>query len=166
MAGRKPLGTVAMTATERQRRWRAKVRLQKLTALDGEISGPTEPSPSEIGKIEREGREFKKGLRGAMRAAFDQMSINRYLAVFGAVPDRPPYRQWLYEGRKSDAYVHIADVWADAALRARVLARLQRLRPPLLCARVRYDLAYLDKFAAGLTAPRVTARLTAPGNVT
>jgi hypothetical protein len=56
-------------------------------------------------------------LRGAMRATFDQMSINRYLAVFGAVPEMPPYRQWLCVRR--DSYAHIADIWADPALRER-----------------------------------------------
>jgi hypothetical protein len=62
-------------------------------------------------------------LRRALRATFDQMSINCYVRVFGAVPDRAPYRQWLYLGKD---YIHIADVWNNPNARKRVLTRLYR----------------------------------------
>jgi hypothetical protein len=86
-------------------------------------------------------------LREVMKATFDQMSINHYLAVFGAVPETRPYRQWLCDGR--DSYIHIARVWADPALRERMLARLRRDRRCWkLCGYVERDLERLDAFAA------------------
>jgi hypothetical protein len=122
-------------------------------SLDGEILGPEKDEPVPSLRKERRGL---KPLRDAMRATFDEMSIRSYLAVFGAVPDRPPYRQWLYLGRARDAYLHIANVWADAALRERMLARLQRDRRSwVLFDRLQRDLEYLDEFAAAGRAPKL-----------
>jgi hypothetical protein len=99
-------------------------------------------------------------LRKELCATFDQMSINSYVRVFGAVPDRAPYRQWLYLGKD---YIHIADVWNDPNQRKRVLGRLRRNpRSWKLQAYLERDLHYLTEFAGQQCAtddlgPAVTA---------
>jgi hypothetical protein len=101
---------------------------------------------SPAGADEAGGNAFEHGFRAALRAVLQEQSIRHYLHVFGAVPERPPYRQWLNLDR--DNYVHIADVWANPDFRARVLTRLDR-RPRASKLR-RYllrDLKYLDEFA-------------------
>jgi hypothetical protein len=90
----------------------------------------------------------EKRLRKTVRATFDQISIGRYLAVFGAVPRERPYRQWLSTGGFGN-YVHIADVWADPESRQQILARLQRgpISWKKLAVYLKLDLEYLDLFA-------------------
>jgi hypothetical protein len=99
-------------------------------------------------------------LKGGLRAGFQKWSIARYIAVFGAIPDKPPYRQWLSVRR--DHFIHIADLWKDPQLRADMLARLQQNRRAY---KLRYylerDLKYLDEFAAQLSAKKM-ARLPPP----
>jgi hypothetical protein len=111
--------------------------------IDGEVL-----EPHEHDRIE--GNTAKERLKDALRASFDRVSINYYLRVFGAVPDRRPARQWLCEGR--DTYIHIADVWKDPELRERILERLWRRRAYRLHRYVSRDLEYLDRFA-GLPPP-------------
>src|SRR5690348_10586460 len=106
---------------------------------DVEIVGPQ--------PIEDDARLDALDYRKPMGSAFDAMSIARYMAVFGVVPDVAPYRQWL--NLRRDRYIHIADLWNDPELRARTLARLQRDRRSYkLCRYLSRDLEYLDEFAA------------------
>jgi hypothetical protein len=98
--------------------------------------------------IEKE-QAFKSGLRclrRALRDTFDQMSINHYVRVFGAAPDRAPRRQWLYLGK--EGYIHIADVWNNPNDRKRVKTRLCRNpRTWRLYEGLCSDLSYLCEFA-------------------
>jgi hypothetical protein len=57
------------------------------------------------------------GDQGGAAGTHRELSMRRYLAVFGAVPEEPPHCEWLYDGRAPDNCVHIADVWNDPALR-------------------------------------------------
>lgn len=73
-------------------------------------------------------------------------SIDRYVHVFGAVPERQPYRQWLYAGRGE--YIHIADVWNDPGARKHVFTLIRRKpRAWRLHDRLVRDLEYLTEFA-------------------
>jgi hypothetical protein len=95
---------------------------------------------------------FKRGLKRAIGEVFTKASIDNYLRVFGAVPDRQPYRQWLCAGR--DKYVHIADVWHDPSYRKRVLTRIERNRRAWrLRGYLLRDLEYLDEFARQQSPP-------------
>jgi hypothetical protein len=105
----------------------------------GEILSP--PEAAQAGA-----KAAGKRLRGVVRATFQQISINRYVAVFGAVPNHAPRRQWLSDG--SDTY-HIADIWKDPDVRERVLARLRSgpMSWKKLALYLELDLVYLDEFA-------------------
>jgi hypothetical protein len=114
-----------------------------LEVRDGEII-PPDPHAFDRVSTTAAGRAF----RGAMHAVFERASMERYLAVFGAVPDTRPYRQWLYVGRN---YTHIADVWQNRDIRERLLERFRRdRRARKLHHYLERDLAHLDEFAAQL----------------
>jgi hypothetical protein len=93
--------------------------------LVGEVLAPgEEASDNEHPHDEQWYRRGRRALKNEIRSAFQELSIARYLTVFGAVPDKEPFRQWLYAGK--DEYIHIAYVWQNPDYRKRVFARLER----------------------------------------